>query len=154
MQATDVLDDHHRTILDLVDGFPRLGRGNRSRRRELFDQLQRAVRQHLGLEEEMLYPAMFRRPLPDAGRRLDRVLQEHLFLGDQLRILGDLGTEHRRFPFLLAAFRRRLKAHQALEHKGPYREIRGVLKKESLERLGSLIGARIELLRRAAQRAA
>ena len=150
MLATDVLKNNHKAILDLFAHYRRAGGGDHRKKKELFDQIKRAVRMHLGLEEELLYPAMTRRPSPDAGRRLDGVLQEHLFIDDLLTSLSELRPQDRQFDQLMAALRRRVEAHLLLEQRGPYEEIRRALKKQALEKLGAQISARIDLLSRPA----
>src|SRR5262249_29423573 len=116
----------------------------------LFQQIKRAVRMHLSLEEEMLYPAMIRKPSPEAGRRLDGVLREHLFIDDLLTSLSSIRPQDWQFDLHLHLLRRRVEAHRMLEEDGPYDEIRRALKKEALEKLGARISARIDLLSRAA----
>ena len=150
MLATDVLRNNHRAILELFDRYRRAGRADYGKKKELFDQIKRALRTHLSLEEEMLYPAMIRTPSPDAGRRLDGVLQEHLHLDDLLTTLSELKPQDRQFDRCMAALRRRVEGHLMLEQDGPYEEIRHALKKEALEKLGARISARIDLLTRVA----
>jgi iron-sulfur cluster repair protein YtfE (RIC family) len=150
MLATDVLKNNHKAILDLFDRYRRTGRGDHGKRMELFRQIKRSVRTHLSLEEEMLYPAMIRRPSPDAGRRLDGVLREHLFIDDLLTSLSELRPQDRQFDVQLQALRRRVEEHLLLEEDGPYDEIRRALKRSALEKLGALIRARIDLLSRVA----
>jgi hypothetical protein len=149
MLATDVLRNNHQAILDLFDRYRRTGRGDHGKKKELFDRIKRAVRTHLSLEEEMLYPAMIRTPSPEAGRRLDGVLQEHLHLDDLLTTLSGLRPEDRHFDRWILELRRRVEGHLVLEQDGPYDEIRRALKKEALEKLGARISARIDLLSRA-----
>ena len=150
MLATDVLKHNHRAILELFDRYQRAGRGDYGLKRELFQQIKRALRTHLSLEEEMLYPAMIRKPSPNAVRRLDGVLQEHLVLDDLLTSLSALQPQDREFDSTIQALRRRVEQHLHLEEDGPYGEIRRSLKRKALERLGALIRARIDLLSRAA----
>ena len=150
MLATDVLRNNHRAILELFDRFRRAGRADHGKRKEFFERIKRAVRTHLSLEEEMLYPAMIRTPSPEAGRRLDGVLQEHLNLDDLLTTLSGLRPQDRQFDRCMAELRRRVEAHLLLEQDGPYEEIRHALKKEALEKLGARISARIDLLSRVA----
>ena len=150
MLATDVLKRNHRAILDLFDRYQRVGRGDHRAKKELFDRIRRAVRTHLSLEEEMLYPAMTRRPSPDAGRALDGVLQEHLQIDDLLTSLAELRPQDRDFDVRIAGLQQAVENHLLLEQKGPYDEIRRVLKREALEKLGAQISARIDLLGRVA----
>jgi len=150
MLATDVLKRNHRAILDLFDRYRRVGRGDHRARKDLFDRIRRAVRTHLGLEEEMLYPAMTRKPSPEAGRALDGVLQEHLLIDDLLTSLVELQPQDREFDVRMAGLRRAVENHLLLEQKGPYGEIQRVLKRQALEKLGAQISARIDLLSRAA----
>ena len=150
MLATDVLRNNHQSILDLFDRYKRAGRGDYGKKMELFRQIKRAVRTHLSLEEELLYPAMIRRPSPDAGRKLDGVLREHLLIDDLLTSLSSLRPQDRAFDLHLNVLRRRVEEHLLLEQDGPYGEIRRALKKEALEKLGALISARIDLLSRVA----
>src|SRR5688500_18037875 len=150
MLATDVLRSNHQAILDLFDRYQRAGRGEFGKKKELFDQIKRAVRVHLSLEEEMLYPAMIRTPSPSAGRRLDGVLREHLYIDDLLTTLSALRPQDRTFYRTLLVLRRRVEEHLLLEQDGPYEEIRRSLKREALEKLGALILARIDLLSRVA----
>jgi hemerythrin-like domain-containing protein len=150
MLATDVLKNNHKAILELFDSYKRAGRGDHRKKKELFDQIKRALRMHLGLEEEMLYPAMTRRPSPEAGKRLDGVLQEHLFIDDLLTSLSELRPQDRQFDVLLEALRRRVEGHLLFEQNGPYEEIRRALKRQALEKLGARISARLDLLRRVA----
>jgi hypothetical protein len=150
MLATDVLRQNHRAILDLFDRYRRAGKQDHGKKKELFDHIKRAVRTHLSLEEEMLYPAMIRTPSPEAGRRLDGVLQEHLHLDDLLCTLSGLRPQDRQFDRGMAELRRRVEGHLMLEQDGPYEEIRRALKKEALEKLGARISARIDLLSRVA----
>lgn len=150
MLATDVLERNHRAILDLFEQYRRLGRGDHRKRKELFGRIKRALRMHLSLEEEMLYPAMTRRPSPEAGRRLDQVLQEHLHLDDLLLSLSDLQPQDREFDARMAELRRGVEDHLRLEQSGPYVEIQRALKREALEKLGARISARIDLLTRVA----
>jgi len=150
MLATDVLRNNHRAILEVFDRYRRAGRGDYGKKKELFDRIKRAVRLHLSLEEEMLYPAMIRTPSPEAGRRLDGVLQEHLHLDDLLTTLSGLRPQDRQFDRVMAELRRRVEGHLMLEQDGPYEEIRRALKKEALEKLGARISARIDLLSRVA----
>jgi hypothetical protein len=150
MLATDVLKDNHRAILELFDRYQRAGRGDHGQRRELFQQIKRTLRTHLSLEEEMLYPAMIRRPSPAAVRRLDGVLREHLHIDDLLTSLSGLQPEDRDFDPGLRELRRSVEEHLQLEELGPYGEIRRCLKRKALEKLGALIRARIDLLSRAA----
>jgi hypothetical protein len=98
----------------------------------------------------MLYPAMIRTPSPEAGRRLDGVLQEHLHLDDLLTTLSGLRPQDRQFDRSMLELRRKVEEHLLLEQDGPYEEIRRALKKEALEKLGALIRARIDLLSRVA----
>jgi hemerythrin-like domain-containing protein len=147
MRATDVLRNNHKAILVLLE---RCRHGGNHRRRDLFSRIKRAVRTHLCLEEEMLYPAMHRRPSPNADRNLDPLFQEHIVLDDQLRILSGMGTQHRDFNARLGSLSWRMKEHLVLEQNGPYREIQRVLKREDQEKLGAQISARLELLSRAA----
>jgi hypothetical protein len=150
MLATDVLRNNHRAILELFERYRRTGRGEHGKKKELFDQIKRAVRMHLSLEEEMLYPAMIRTPSPEAGRRLDGVLQEHLHLDDLLTTLSGLRPQEKQFDRCMLELRRRVEAHLLLEQDGPYEEIQRALKKEALEKLGARISARIDLLSRVA----
>ena len=150
MLATDVLKRNHRAILDLFDRYRRVGRGDHRAKKDLFDRIRRAVRTHLSLEEEMLYPAMTRKPSPEAGRALDGVLQEHLLIDDLLTSLSELRPQDREFDVRIAGLRRAVEDHLLLEQKGPYGEIRRALKREALEKLGAQISARIDLLRRVA----
>jgi hypothetical protein len=150
MLATDVLRNNHKAILELFDRYKRTGRTDFGKKKELFEQIKRAVRMHLSLEEEMLYPAMIRTPSPDAGRRLDGVLQEHLHLDDLITTISGLRPQDRLFDQHLLALRRRVEEHLLLEQDGPYEEIRHALKREALEKLGARISARIDLLSRVA----
>ena len=150
MLATDVLKRNHRAILDLFDRYRRLGRGDHRGRKDLFDQIRRAVRTHLSLEEELLYPAMTRKPTPDAGRALDGVLQEHLLIDDLLTSLSELRPQDRDFDVRIAELRRAIEDHFLLEQKGPYGEVQRALKRRALEKLGAQISARIDLLSRVA----
>jgi hypothetical protein len=150
MLATDVLLKNHRSILDLFDPYRRFARGDYRRKKELFDRIKRAVRLHLCLEEEMLYPAMTRTPSPEAGRALDGVLQEHLFIDDALATLSQMRPQDRQYDSMMGMLRRRLEDHLRLEQRGPYGEIRRALKREALEKLGAEISARIDLLARVA----
>ena len=150
MLATDVLKDNYRSILALFDRYERAGRGEHALKRELFERIKRAVRTQLSLEEELLYPAMIREPSPEAGRRLDEVLQDHLVLDDLLMSLAALRTQDRRFDVRLAMLRRRVDEHRRLEEGGPYQEVRRALKRSALEKLGALIRARLDLLSRVA----
>lgn len=148
MLATDVLTKNHRAILELFNRYKRLGRGEHVRKKELFDQIKRAVRTHLSLEEEMLYPAMTRTPSPEAGRALDGVLQEHLFIDDALTTLAEMRPQDREFDARVALLRRLVEEHLRLEQEGPYGEIQRALKRRALEKLGAAISARIDLLAR------
>ena len=150
MLATDVLMKNHRSILDLFDRYRRASRGDHRKKKELFERIKRAVRLHLCLEEEMLYPAMTRTPSPEAGRALDGVLQEHLFIDDALSSLSRMRPQDRDYDALVATLRRRVEDHLRLEQSGPYGEIRRALKREALEKLGARISARIDLLARVA----
>ena len=150
MRATDVLKRNHEEILALFHRYPRAGRGDPRKKKELFERIKRAVRTHLCLEEEMLYPAITRTPSPEAGRRLDGVLQEHLFIDDLLTSLSGMRPQDRHFDLYIDALRRRVEEHLRLEQKGPYGEIERALKRAALEKLGARISARIDLLRRAA----
>ena len=151
MLATDVLRNNHRSILELFDRYRRAGRSDYGKKKEPFDQIKRAVRMHLSLEEEMLYPAMIRTPSPEAGRRLDGVLREHLHLDDLLTTLSGLRPgDRQQLDRGMAELRRKVEEHLALEQDGPYEEIRRALKKEALEKLGARIRARIDLLSRVA----
>lgn len=150
MLATDVLTRNHESILELFDRYRRVARGDHRKRKDLFDRIKRAVRMHLSLEEEMLYPAMTRTPTPEAGRALDGVLQEHLFIDDALASLSELRPQDREFDLLMATLRHRVEGHLRLEQNGPYEAIRRVLKREALEKLGAEISARIDLLARVA----
>jgi hypothetical protein len=149
MRATDVLRNNHKAIFDLFERCRRAGGGD-LRRRDHFNRIKRAVRTHLCLEEEMLYPAMMRWPSADADRRLDALFQEHILLDDQLRILSGMGTKHRDFNARLGSLCWRMKEHLVLEQNGPYREIQRVLKRKDQEKLGAQITARLDLLSRAA----
>jgi hemerythrin-like domain-containing protein len=150
MLATDVLMKNHRSILELFDRYRRAARGDYRKKKELFDSIKRAVRLHLCLEEEMLYPAMTRTPSPEAGRALDGVLQEHLFIDDALSSLSQMRPQDREYDGLMTMLRRRVEDHLRLEQSGPYEEIRRALKREALEKLGAEISARIDLLARVA----
>ena len=154
MLATDVLTKNHKSILELFDRYRRAGRGDYRKKKELFDLIKRAVRTHLSLEEEMLYPAMTRTPSPEAGRALDGVLQEHLFIDDVLTSLSGLQPRDREFDLRMMILRRRVEEHLLLEQHGPYEEIRRALKRKALEKLGAEISARIDLLARVALPAA
>ena len=150
MLATDVLKRNHRAILDLFDQYRRTGRGDHRRKRDLFERIRRAVRTHLSLEEEMLYPAMTRRPSPEAGRALDGILQDHLLIDDLLTSLSELRPQDREFDARIAGLRQAVEGHLLLEQKGPYGEIQRALKRKALEKLGARISARIDLLSRVA----
>jgi iron-sulfur cluster repair protein YtfE (RIC family) len=150
MLATDVLKNNHKAILELFDRAQRTGRGNYGLKKELFQQIKRALRTHLSLEEEMLYPAMIRKPSPSAARRLDGVLREHLVIDDLLTSLSSLQPQDREFDSSLRELRWRVEQHLHLEEHGPYDEIRRSMKRRALEKLGALIRARIDLLSRAA----
>src|SRR5262245_47763635 len=150
MLATDVLKRNHQAILELFDRVRRLGRGDHRQKKELFERIKRSLRTHLSLEEEMLYPAMTRKPSPEAGRWLDGVLQEHLRIDDLLTSLSLLRPQDREFDVGIAELRRTVEEHLLLEQKGPYGEIRRALKRRTLERLGARIRARIDLLSRVA----
>jgi hemerythrin superfamily protein len=150
MLATDVLKRNHRAILELFDRYRRSGRGDHRGKKELFDRIRRAVRTHLSLEEEMLYPAMTRRPSPEAGRALDGILQDHLLIDDLLTSLSELRPQDREFDVRIAGLRRAVESHLLLEQRGPYGEIRRMLKRKALEKLGARISARIDLLSRVA----
>ena len=150
MLATDVLRINHQAILELFDRYQRTGRADHRTRKDLVDRIKRSLRTHLSLEEEMLYPAMTRKPSPDAGRRLDRILQEHLLLDDRLAALSELRPQDREYDLRVAELRRMVEEHLLLEQNGPYGEIRRALKRKALEKLGARIRARIDLLRRVA----
>lgn len=150
MLATDVLTRNHKAILDLFDRYKRAGRTDHRKKKELFELIRRSVRTHLSLEEEMLYPAMTRTPSPEAGRALDGVLQEHLFIDDVLTSLSGLQPQDREFDLRMMILRRRVEEHLLLEQHGPYEEIRRALKRKALEKLGAEISARIDLLARVA----
>src|SRR5262245_66630715 len=102
MLATDVLLKNHRSILDLFDRYRRSARGDYRKKKELFERIKRAVRLHLCLEEEMLYPAMTCTPSPEAGRALDGVLQEHLFIDDVLASLSRMKPRDREYDALIS----------------------------------------------------
>ena len=108
MLATDVLKKNHQAILELFDRYRRTGRGDSRKKKALFDQIKRALRTHLCLEEEMLYPAMTRTPSPEAGRRLDGVLQEHLYIDDLLMSLSETRPQDREFDLRIDALRRKV----------------------------------------------
>jgi len=150
MLATDVLKRNHQAILELFDQYRRAGRADHRRKKDLFDRIRRAVRTHLSLEEEMLYPAMTRRPSPEAGRALDGILQDHLLIDDLLTSLAELRPQDREFDARIAGLRRAVEDHLLLEQKGPYGEIQRALKRKALEKLGERIRARIDLLSRVA----
>ena len=150
MLATDVLKRNHQAILELFDQYRRAGRGDHRRKKDLFDRIRRAVRTHLSLEEEMLYPAMTRRPSPEAGRALDGILQDHLLIDDLLTSLAELQPRDREFDARIAGLRQAVEDHLLLEQKGPYGQIRRALKPRALEKLGARISARIDLLSRVA----
>jgi hemerythrin superfamily protein len=150
MLATDVLKRNHRAILGLFDRYRRAGRGDHRRKKDLFDRIRRAVRTHLSLEEEMLYPAITRKPSPEAGRALDGILQDHLLIDDLLTSLSELRPQDREFDGRIAALRRAVEDHLLLEQKGPYGQIQRALKPRALEKLGARISARIDLLSRVA----
>jgi hemerythrin superfamily protein len=150
MLATDVLKRNHQAILELFDQYRRAGHGDHRRKKDLFDRIRRAVRTHLSLEEEMLYPAMTRRPSPEAGRALDGILQDHLLIDDLLTSLAELRPQDREFDARIAGLRRAVEDHLLLEQKGPYGEIQRALKRKALEKLGERIRARIDLLSRVA----
>src|SRR5437016_6158706 len=115
MLATDVLKKNHQAILELFDRYRRTGRGDSRKKKALFDQIKRALRTHLCLEEEMLYPAMTRTPSPEAGRRLDGVLQEHLYIDDLLMSLSETRPQDREFDLRIDALRRKVDEHFHLE---------------------------------------
>ena len=150
MLATDVLKRNHQAILELFDQYRRAGRADHRRKKDLFDRIRRAVRTHLSLEEEMLYPAMTRRPSPEAGRALDGILQDHLLIDDLLTSLAELQPRDREFDARIMGLRRAVEDHLLLEQKGPYGEIQRALKRKALEKLGERIRARIDLLSRVA----
>jgi hemerythrin-like domain-containing protein len=150
MLATDVLKRNHHAILELFDQYRRVGRGDHRRKKDLFDRIRRAVRTHLSLEEEMLYPAMTRKPSPEAGRALDGILQDHLLIDDLLTSLSELRPQDREFDARIAGLRRAVEEHLRLEQNGPYGQIQRALKRRALEKLGARIRARIDLLSRAA----
>jgi len=150
MLATEVLKRNHRAILELFDLYQRVGRGEHRKKKELFDRIRRAVRTHLSLEEEMLYPAMTRKPTPEAGRSLDGVLQEHLLIDDLLTSLSALRPQDGDFDSRIAGLRRAVEDHLLMEQRGPYVEIQRALKRRALEKLGAQISARIDLLSRVA----
>src|SRR5688572_18018213 len=144
MLATDVLKKNHQSILELFDRYQKVARGDHRAKKELFGRIKRAVRTHLSLEEEMLYPAMTRKPSPDAGRALDGVLQEHLLIDDLLASLSDLTPQDKDYDHRIARLRRVVEEHLLLEQKGPYGEIRRALKRRALEKHGARISARID----------
>ena len=150
MLATDVLKRNHQAILELFDQYQRAGRGDHRRKKDLFDRIRRAVRTHLSLEEEMLYPAMTRRPSPEAGQALDGILQDHLQIDDLLTSLSELRPQDREFDERIAGLRRAVEDHLLLEQRGPYGQIQRALKRKALEKLGARIRARIDLLSRVA----
>lgn len=154
MLATDVLTKNHKAILELFERYKRTSRADYRKKKDLFDQIKRAVRMHLSLEEEMLYPAMTRTPTPEAGRALDGVLQEHLFIDDVLTSLSGMQPQEREFDLRMMILRRRVEEHLLLEQHGPYEEVRRVLKRRAQEKLGAEISARIDLLARVALPAA
>src|SRR4029453_10789738 len=120
MLATDVLKRNHRAILELFEQYRRTGRADHRRKKDLFDRIRGGVRTHLSLEEEMLYPAMTRRPSPEAGRRLDGILQDHLLIDDLLTSLAELRPQDREFDARIAGLRQAVEEHLLLEQKGPY----------------------------------
>jgi hemerythrin-like domain-containing protein len=150
MLATDVLKRNLRTILDLFEQYRRVGRGDHRRKKDFFNRIRRAVRTHLGLEEEMLYPAMTRKPSPEAGRALDGILQDHLRIDDLLAALAELRPQDRQFDARMVGLRRAIEEHLLLEQNGPYGQIQRALKRSALEKLGARISARIDLLGRIA----
>ncbi len=150
MIATEVLRRNHLSILELFARYRRSGRCDPPKKKALFGLIKRAVRMHLSLEEEMLYPAMIRKPSPEAGQALDDVLQEHLQIDDLLDSLSNLDAQDREFDRKMTSLKERVERHLLKEQNGPYGEARRTLRREKLEKLGAEISARLDLLSRAA----
>jgi len=91
---------------------------------------------------------MARTPSPEPGRRLDRVLQQHLYIADLRMSLSETRPQDREFDLRIDALRRKVDEHFHLEQVGPYEEIRRALKRRALEKLGAENSARIDLLSR------
>jgi len=146
MLATNVLRNNHAALLELFNRYKRSRRMSPRRKKELFDRIRRGLKAHLGIEEEMLYPALSRRPSPEAGDRLEAVLQDHLDIDERLASLSEMGPVHRKFGRDLGALRRKVEDHLLVEQRGPYQKVRRLLKRQALEELGTRIQARLELL--------
>jgi hypothetical protein len=146
MLATDVMIRHHRKLHGLFEQYRRLARRGDRGKKATFELLQRTIRLHLALEEELLFPATTRTPSPEAALDLDGALQEHQEIGELLDSLSRSQPGKPLFESRMRLLERRIRGHLQLEKAGPYEMVLEVLNEGELESLGAQISARITLL--------
>jgi len=146
MLATEVLIRHHRKLQGLFERYRRQARSGSRGKKATFDVLQRTLRLHLALEEELLFPATTRTPSPEAAQDLDGALQEHQEIGELLDSLSRSHPGKPAFENRMRLLERRIRGHLRLEKAGPYGMVREVLDAGEHESLGAQISARIALL--------
>ena len=141
MRATDLLQDDHATVKQMLAELAALGPRDRDAREALVDRIADALDLHTTLEEELFYPALAR---VTAHVSTARVQHEDIdaSLDDLAGRPGNTARWERSFTVLRQAILRHIDAEEMVLFRDAER-----LGDEELERLGETIRQRREALR-------
>jgi len=139
MLATEILTTDHNTVIALIDELK--DRHNNERgNRDLFRELDLAIRLHLRLEEEIFYPAL--EADPEFKGLMEESVPEH---NETRRVLDDMeainNPAHDDFQKLLTRLRFSLRQHAEKEESDIFPRALGVLGADRLAELGTQIDA-------------
>lgn len=135
-----VLTLDHREVEGLFVRIEQLAPGNPERKR-LADRAIRELVRHAEAEEVYVYPAAFRRFLPDGDAIADREIEEHSAAERSMKQLQGLAADDPFFDRLVADLMTEVREHVAEEEGSYFPMLAGSAPAEDLETLGRAVTA-------------
>lgn len=151
MKATEILKKQHKHVKAL---FKKVDKTEDARgRRELMEQIGRALALHTRLEEEIFYPAVRGLQTRKAEEMVAEALEEHHVVDLVLEELPEVDPEDERFEAKMTVLSELVEHHADEEEKEMFK-VAQRLGDEELDALGERMQARIDEDARRGQRAA
>jgi hemerythrin superfamily protein len=146
MNAIQLLKDDHSKVKRLFNSLTETTERATKRRKQLLGEIERELKIHAKLEEELFYPA-FRKAAESARKKDDREIffeatEEHHVVDLVLPELIGAATDSEEFGARAKVLKELVEHHIEEEEKGMFARARALMDRETLADLGELMEAR------------
>jgi hemerythrin superfamily protein len=142
-KATDVLKEDHKKVKELFAEYEDLEGGAMDRKLELFGQIQRELRIHAAIEEEIFYPGVegVQKGKRDGVEIVAEAIEEHKVVKTLLDELGSLDPGIEAFDAKMKVLRENVE-HHAEEEEDEMFPLFGQLERDDQEDVSENLSAR------------